>query len=93
MVHKCANPGCSSEFLHAGRGRLFSYEIRHPHAPCRDVPSAICEKKPSHATVCFWLCERCSPHFTLQFTSEAGLSVLALPEVSQRSSQSLEVVG
>lgn len=77
MIRKCSNPACDAEFLYAGRGRLFSFEVRHPEAPCRDVPRAICERKPSHATVNFWLCERCCSQFTLQFTTDTGLTVIA----------------
>jgi hypothetical protein len=79
MIEKCANPECSTEFRYASRGRLFSFELRNPAGPCRDVPRAICEKKPSHAAVHFWLCDICSPKFTLQFTLNAGLSLLPVP--------------
>lgn len=77
MVQKCSNPDCNAEFRYASRGRLFSFELRNPTAPCHDVPRAICETKPSHATVSFWLCERCSSKFTLQFTTKTGLALIA----------------
>ena len=80
MIQKCANPECNAEFRYASRGHVFSFEIRHPTAPCRDVPQAICDKKPSHAMIHFWLCENCSPKLSLHFTMEAGLSVVAVPE-------------
>ena len=79
MIQKCANPECGSEFRYSNRGRLFPFEIRHPKAPCRDVPSAICSMKPSHATILFWLCENCAPRFTVRFTPETGLSIAAFP--------------
>lgn len=78
MVQKCANPQCDAEFRYVSRGRLFSFELRNPGAPCHDVPQAICERKPSHATVSFWLCEGCCSHFTLQFARETGLSVVPI---------------
>src|SRR5690348_10707265 len=77
MVQKCSNPECAVEFRYAGRGRLYSFEVRHPKGPCRDVPAAICERKPTHATVNFWLCENCCTRFRLQFSINTGLSVLA----------------
>lgn len=80
MIQKCANPECDTEFRYASRGRLFSFEIRHPAAPCRDVPLTICERKPSHATIHFWLCENCSSKLSLHFTREAGVSVTAISE-------------
>ncbi len=78
MIQKCANPKCDVEFLYVSRGRLFSFELRHPAVPCRDVPPAICERKPSHATIHFWLCENCSSKLSLHFTMETGLSVVAV---------------
>lgn len=77
MLQKCSNPACNAEFRYASRGRIFSFELRNPIGPCHDVPRAICEKNPSHATVSFWLCERCCSKFTLQFAAESGLSLVA----------------
>jgi hypothetical protein len=82
MIQKCANPECEAEFRYISRGRLFSFELRNPTAPCRDVPRAICEKKPSHATIHFWLCENCSSKLKLHFTMKTGLSVVAVPETA-----------
>jgi len=73
VIRKCANPDCDIEFRSSHEGRLFVFEIKNPTEPCRDVPAVICEKKPGHATVYFWLCERCCGQFTLQFTVSAGL--------------------
>ncbi len=82
MIQKCANPECDAEFRYVNRGRVFSFEIRHPAAPCRDVPLAICERKPSHATICFWLCENCSSKLSLHFTMKTGLSLVTVPETA-----------
>ena len=92
MIQKCANPECDVEFRYASRGRLFSFELRHPAALCRDVPPAICERKPSHATIHFWLCENCSSKHSLHFTMGTGLSVVAVSGTagSRRTSESLE---
>jgi len=81
MVRKCANPECEAEFRYASRGQLFSFEIRHPVAPSRDVPTAIGEKHPSHALIHFWLCDNCSQTLSLRFSMNAALSVVAkLPD-------------
>lgn len=77
MLQKCSNPECNAEFRYASRGRIFSFELRNLTAPCHDVPRAICESRPSHATVSFWLCERCCSKFTLQFTMRSGFSLIA----------------
>jgi len=92
MIHKCANPECDVEFRYVSRGRLFSFELRHPTAPGRDVPTAVCERKPSHATIHFWLCENCSSKLSLHFTMKTGLSVVAVSETagSRETSESLK---
>lgn len=84
MEQKCANPECGAEFRYANLGKLFSFEIRHPTAPCRDVPAAICEKEPSHALIHFWLCENCSRTLSVHFTAKAGLSVVAKSQTKAR---------
>lgn len=76
MVQKCSNPECEAAYRYASRGQLFSFEIRHPVAPCRDVPTAICEKHPSHAMIHFWLCDNCSRTLSLRFSMNDGLSIV-----------------
>ena len=76
MITKCANPECDTEFLHSEEGQLFAYEIRNPHQPCKDVPAAICKKKPKRAVVYFWLCERCCHRLTLHFTVSSGVTLV-----------------
>lgn len=82
MIQKCANPECDAKFLYANRGRIFSFDLRHPVAPCRDVPVAICEKHPSHATINFWLCDVCASKLNLHFTRETGLTFTTIPTTS-----------
>lgn len=77
MVDKCANPHCEATFQYSSRGQLFPFEVRSPKAPCKDVPRVICEKHPSHATVCFWLCEECCRDYTLTFSIDQGLQLAA----------------
>lgn len=76
MISKCANPICNTEFRSSREGQLFPYEIKDPEEPCRDVPAVICEKRPRHATVCFWLCEQCCAQFTLQFAVSTGVTLV-----------------
>ena len=78
MVEKCANPNCETAFRYSNSGRLFAFEVRSPGAPCKDVPRTICERHPSHATVCFWLCEQCCRDHVLNFSVEKGVQLLAL---------------
>ncbi len=76
MVEKCANPNCEVAFRYSSSGRLFAFEVRSPGAPCKDVPQAICERHPSHATVCFWLCEQCCHDYTLSFSIDKGVHLV-----------------
>jgi hypothetical protein len=55
MVGKCANPECNAEFRYFNKGQIFSFQIRNPQPPCHDVPAAICQSRPKHAIVYFWL--------------------------------------
>lgn len=75
MIAKCANPDCSAPFRYFGEGRLFPFEIKDPSEPCRDVPNAVCVRKPRHHTIFFWLCGRCAADLTLRFDPRHGLSV------------------
>ena len=75
MVDKCANPHCEATFQYSSRGQLFPFELRSPEAPCKDVPRAICDKHPTHATICFWLCEECCRNYTLSYSTDRGLQL------------------
>lgn len=76
MVEKCANPNCEIPFRYSSSGRLFAFEVRSPSGPCKDVPRTICDKHPSHATVCFWLCEQCCRGYTLNFSIDKGVQLV-----------------
>lgn len=76
MISKCANPQCETAFHHMRGGRLYRFDVRHPVEPCRDVPNAICESKPSHASVYFWLCNDCSHQYALRFSPRDGIALV-----------------
>lgn len=57
MVSSCANPSCSAPFRHLKEGRLFVIDPRERAHMVVDWPSSQLEF--------FWLCERCTPRFTL----------------------------
>ena len=78
MISHCSNPDCKVPFHYLRGGRLYRFDIRHPSAPCNDVPNAVCSLKPSHAAVFFWLCEQCSLQFSVKFNSQEGLSLAPL---------------
>lgn len=76
MISKCANPQCEAAFHHLRGGRLYRFDMRRPLEPCRDVPNAICENKPTHASVYFWLCGECSRQYALRFSPQAGIAIV-----------------
>jgi hypothetical protein len=86
MISHCANPDCRLPFHYLRGGRLYRFEIRHPSAPCSDVPNTVCSLKPSHAQVFFWLCEQCSLKFSLRFNPQEGLSLTPLVNVPRKRS-------
>ena len=55
---------------------MYRFDLRRPLEPCRDVPNAICEKKPSHASVYFWLCGGCSRQYALRFSPLDGIAIV-----------------
>ena len=54
MLSTCANPECSEPFLRLSRGRLFVDNLKK--GTNREHPTSL---------EFFWLCELCSPRFTL----------------------------
>ena len=78
MISHCSNPVCKVPFHYLRGGRLYRFDIRHPSAPCKDVPNAVCSLKPSHPAVFFWLCQQCSLKFSVKFNLQGGLSLAPL---------------
>jgi len=71
---KCANPSCAAAFEWLAGGRLF----RFPRESGELAPSA----SGSHPIGHFWLCERCSNVYTLQYERGRGVVILPLwPEL------------
>ena len=76
MISHCANPDCTQPFHYLRGGRLYRFDITSPTTPCADVPNAICNLKPSHATVFFWLCGQCSSKYSLGFNFHDGIRIV-----------------
>src|SRR5579864_498802 len=72
MLHKCANPRCSSLFRKMHEGRLFQL----PHRP------ASRDKRLHSASLpgvkYFWLCDQCQTSCTLAFRPDSGVTVIPL---------------
>jgi len=84
MISHCANHACALPFHYLRGGRLYRFELKEPHTPCADVPNAICDSKPSRATVFFWLCERCSVSYALRFNVREGVRLVSLLNHAQK---------
>ncbi len=86
MISTCANPSCGTEFHYLRGGRLYRFDLRRPNQPCADVPNAICDSKPSQASVYFWLCGECARKYALRFSSRQGVSVFPLANIPEHRS-------
>jgi len=67
MLTKCANPSCSTSFLHLRDGRLFLLEIDQT---LRSSESKVAEY--------FWLCKGCSAGMTLCLTQDGRVMATGL---------------
>ena len=75
---KCANPSCAVSFDWLGGGKLF----RFPRSSSQAAPAGGIEANVPHPIGHFWLCERCSTIYTLQFDPGRGVVILPLwPEL------------
>ncbi len=76
MLHKCANPTCTSPFRSLREGKLFLAETLPPDI---DTPFDGSRRKVSRREH-FWLCDTCSVHFTLRFDTNLGITTVPLSE-------------
>jgi hypothetical protein len=73
MLHKCANPHCSTLFRKMNQGRLFQVSPRISHLG-GDLRQA---RKAEY----FWLCDPCSLRFTLGVDPNSGVIVRPFPAI------------
>lgn len=80
MLHKCANPDCSTPFLCMTQGKLFVVETQVPRRmrsganTHRQKPKRIVRQM-EH----YWLCDECSRYLTLVFDPGRGTRTMPLP--------------
>src|SRR5579864_527318 len=72
MLHKCANPRCSSLFRKMNQGRLFQIAQRPVSRDERLRRAGVPGVK------YFWLCDQCQTFFTLAFRPDSGVMVVPL---------------
>ena len=74
---KCSNPACTSAFDWMAGGRLFRF-----HRDPDPVPGTRGKTDNSHHVEHFWLCERCSHIYTLEYERGRGVLIRQLwPEL------------
>ena len=76
MLHKCANPGCESEFRKLTQGKLFLVET--PMA--ENTASLIKKRERSHRIEHYWLCDQCAGILTLAYERGRGIVTVPLPD-------------
>jgi hypothetical protein len=77
MLHKCANPDCSSLFRRMTQGKLFQVETHSPHPLRFEAATVRRREKPSRRVEYYWLCDACSCYLTL--VSERGRGMMTVP--------------
>jgi hypothetical protein len=79
VLHKCANPACSTLFRSLSRGKLFLLD-RDTSAP---LPSGVAPAfrggRPGRLMERYWLCDSCSSLLTLTFERGRGMVTVPLP--------------
>jgi hypothetical protein len=73
---KCSNPSCSSSFEWLGGGKLFRFRRESSGKVSLDSPAATSGN--SHHVEHFWLCEKCSRTFTLEYKQGEGVLIRLL---------------
>lgn len=76
MLSKCANPQCSSAFLHLSDGKLFRWDT-HSSPGSAGFGFEPTAKKPAQHIEFFWLCNGCARTMTLTF--QRGVGVVTKP--------------
>ncbi len=79
MLHKCANPACTSLFRSLSMGKLFLLETDYGEG----FTPAIAPRSRRHRSLRrmerYWLCDGCSSLLTLTFERGRGMVTVPLP--------------
>jgi hypothetical protein len=74
MLSKCANPGCTANFLYLHQGKLFRLNVAN------DIPvsSSPPQAKTAQRVEFFWLCSQCASELTIDYDQRTGVEVVPL---------------
>ncbi len=78
MLHKCANPGCSTEFRQLRSGKLFRFESAPSNNARQQETIGAPRNRVIRRVEHYWLCDLCFPCITLIFDCQAGVSMVPL---------------
>jgi hypothetical protein len=73
MLHKCANPACSTPFRSMREGKLFLVETF-----ASDHHNFDANRRKIRRREHFWLCDACSCQYTLRFDPNLGMLTVPL---------------
>jgi hypothetical protein len=73
---KCSNPSCAESFEWLAGGKLFRFRRESVAKQSPDAPSPLMDY--SHHVEHFWLCEKCSQIFTLEYKQGEGVLIRLL---------------
>ena len=84
MLHKCANPACTSLCRSLSVGKLFLLETDYGE----ELTSAVALRSRRHRALRrmerYWLCDGCSALLTLTFERGRGMITVPLPARNRR---------
>jgi hypothetical protein len=76
MLHKCANPACTSLFRRLSLGKLFVLETENGDAP---IASRSRRDRSLRHVERYWLCDSCACLLTLTYERGRGMVTVPLP--------------
>jgi hypothetical protein len=79
VLHKCANPDCSSLFRSLSHGKLLLLDSDIAATEVSGAASAIRRGRPARHREHYWLCDGCSSLLTLTFEHGRGMVIGPLP--------------
>src|SRR5579864_2551701 len=92
MLHKCANPDCTSPFRKLSQGKLFLVNVPLEAADARRTRWRV---QPRSRVEYYWLCDPCAFALTLSYEKGRGVVAVPRPEVAKKrppaAAQALEM--
>ena len=79
MLHKCANPACTSLFRRLSLGKLFLLETDNGEALTIPIASRSRRERSLRRMERYWLCDACASLLTLTFERGRGMVTVPLP--------------